>query len=170
MASPSLDIQKVVDAFLAREKTLAGAGSWVRDSHERSYRCIRPVEVDGELPGLDLIVKAYPRSHKLQFRIILAYGKAIWRLCYAEDNPHINSLDRPIDLDLGPITGPHYHSWKDNRHFATLNALPSSLHNARVLPENLRTFESAFRWFCGETRIIVGNHQMLTLPRSDTLL
>jgi hypothetical protein len=134
------DIRELIDAFLARDKTIAGAGGWFRDSHANSYRSVHPVDVDGELPGLDLIVKAYPRRQKLKFRIVLAYGKAIWRLCYADDQPHVNSFDRPQDLELGPVIGPHYHSWGDNRRFATANSLPSSLHNARVLPQNLRTF------------------------------
>jgi hypothetical protein len=164
------DVRNVVDAFLAKSKTLAGVGTWQRDSRERSFRWVRPIELEGELPGFDLTVKAYPRSHRLKFRVVIAYGKAIWRIDYANDAPHINSIDRPSDLDLGPIVGPHYHSWEDNRRFATANSLPSSLHNARLVPQNLRTFESAFRWFCGETRIIVGNQDMPILPRPDTLL
>jgi hypothetical protein len=164
------DIRDVVDAFLAKEKTLAGLGGWRRDTHARSFRWVQPVEVEGEIPGFDLTVKAYPSRRRLKFRIILAYGKAFWRLDYANDSPHVNSFDRPSDLDLGPIRGPHYHSWKENRRFATASSLPSSLHNARMLPQNLRTFDSAFRWFCGETRIIVGNQDMPILPRPDTLL
>lgn len=164
------DIREVVNAFLDKGKTLAGIGGWQRDAHERTYRWVRPVEVEGELPGFDLTVKAYPRSRALKFRIVLAYGKAISRLDYANDTPHINSWDRPADLDLGPITGPHYHSWKDNRRFATANSLPSSLPNARILPENFRSFESAFCWFCGETRITIGSLDMPILPKPDTLL
>lgn len=164
------DIRDVVDAFLQKGKTLVGIGGWRRDSHERSYRWVRPVEIEGELPGFDLTVKAYPRSRNLKFRIILAYGKAIWRVDYANDSPHINSIDHPPDLDLEPIIGPHYHRWEDNRRFATMNSLPSGLVNARILPQNLRSFESAFRWFCGETKITVGNADMPILPKPDTLL
>jgi hypothetical protein len=109
------DIRDVVDAFLAKTKTLAGIGGWRRDAHERSFRWVRPVEVEGELPGFDLTVKAYPRSRRLKFRIILSYGKAVWRVDYANDSPQVNSIDRPHDLDLGPITGPHYHSWESQR-------------------------------------------------------
>jgi hypothetical protein len=119
------DVRNVVDAFLAKSKTLAGVGTWQRDSHERSFRWVRPIELEGELPGFDLTVKAYPRSHRLKFRVVIAYGKAVWRIDYANDAPHINSIDRPSDLDLGPIVGPHYHSWEDNRRFARANSLPS---------------------------------------------
>jgi hypothetical protein len=164
------DIREVIDAFLAKPKTLAGLGAWQRDSHERTYRWVRPVEIDGELPGLDLTVKAYPRNRALKFRIVLAYSKAIWRVDYANDSPHINSMNRPDDLVSEPITGPHYHRWEDNRRFATANSLPSSLPNARVLPQNLSSFERVFRWFCGETRITVGSRDMPTLPTPDTLL
>jgi hypothetical protein len=164
------DIRDVIDVFLTKDKTLVGIGGWRRDTHERSFRWVSPIEVEGELPGLDLTVKAYPRSRRLKFRTILTYGKAVWRLDYANDSPHVNSIDRPPDLDIGPITGPHFHSWEDNRRFATANSLPSSLHNARVLPQNLRTFESAFRWFRGETRIVVGSQDMPILPRPETLL
>jgi len=164
------DIREVVDAFLDKGKTLAGIGGWRRDSHQRSFRWVRPIEIDGELLGFDLTVKAYPRIQPLKFRIVLSYTKAIWRLDFANDAPHINSIDRPAALDLGPITGPHYHRWEDNRRFGTANSLPSSLHNARRLPETFRSFESAFRWFCGETRISVGSLDMPILPRPDTLL
>lgn len=164
------DIRDVVNAFLGKGKTLVGDANWRRDSHERSYRWVRPVDIDGELLGFDLTVKAYPRTRPLKFRIILSYGKAIWRLDYANDPAHINSINRPYDLALGPIRGPHYHSWADNRRFATASSLPSNLHNARVLSENCRSFESAFRWFCGETRITVGSFDVPILPRPDTLL
>lgn len=105
------DIRDVIDAFLTKDKTLAGIGHWRRDTHERSFRWVSPIEVEGEIPGLDLTVKAYPRSRRLKFRLILTYGKAIWRVDYANDSPHVNSIDRPPDLSIGPITGPHFHSW-----------------------------------------------------------
>lgn len=164
------DVRDVVDAFFKKGKILAGTGQWRPELNENSVRCVYPIEVEGEIFGLDLTIKAYPRAKVPKFRLILTYGKAIWRLDYADDDPHINSHNRPPDLPLGPIVGPHFHSWEDNRRFATSVALPSRLRNARPLPENVRSFENAFRWFCGLTGISVGSQDMPMLPKSDTLL
>ena len=74
------DIREVVDGFLLKGKTLVGFGGWRRDTHDGAFRWVHPIELGGELPGFDLTVKAYPQSRSLKFRIVLAYGKAIWRL------------------------------------------------------------------------------------------
>jgi hypothetical protein len=120
----SPDIRDAVDAFFAKGKILAGTGDWRRSQNDNAMGWVRPIEVEGEILGFDLTVKAYPLVRSLQFRIVLAYGKAIWRLDYANDDPHYNSFDKPHDLGIGPICGPHYHSWQDNRRFATAQSLP----------------------------------------------
>jgi hypothetical protein len=72
----------------SKGKILAGTGDWRRSQNDNVMGWVRPIEVEGEILGFDLTVKAYPLVRSLQFRIVLAYGKAIWRLDYANDDPH----------------------------------------------------------------------------------
>ena len=116
-----------------------------------------------------LEVIAYPNEAD-RFRIVLIYQKAVWRLDYVKNEAHVNSLNRPPELPSGPIDEPHYHSWIDNRRFAGRATLPSLLKNANVLPANVRSFDSAFRWFCGQTNITVASLDVPGLPTRTTLL
>jgi hypothetical protein len=128
-----------------------------------------PLLIEGEVSDATMTVICFPREHQLRFRIVLSYVRAIWRLDYTFDETHVNSANRSDDLPLGPIKGPHYHAWLDNRRFARSNSLPLKLHNARLLPANVRTFANAFRWFCGETGIMPPSI-VPDFPKSDTLL
>jgi hypothetical protein len=68
-----MDIRLLIDGFMAAEKTLSSAvGSWVPDRAGEIVRFVRTVEVNGEQPGIQLEVKAYPREEALKFRILLA--------------------------------------------------------------------------------------------------
>jgi len=165
------DIRVTVDRLLAAEKTLAGTASFQPlQGEQRQQRWRKACVIQGEVTPLDIEVQAYPDSPNLKFRIILIYQRAIWRLDYSEDGTHFNSTNRPNDLGAGPICGPHYHTWEDNRRFSTKSALPHTLRNARNVPSNLRTFENAFRWFCGETRILVLTAEIPCLPTRVSLL
>ncbi len=164
------DIREVVDELLATEKSLAGLATWVPNAREGDVRLVQPLLVAGEVSDATLTIIAYPRSSELRFRIVLVYQRAVWRLDYTRDEVHINPADCPSHLPVEPITEPHFHSWRDNRHLATFHSLPMRLKNANLLTRNLLTFPNAFRWFCGETMIRLGTHDVPDLPPSDRLL
>ena len=166
----SADVRALVDEILSAEKELAGIGRWQPDV-KGCQRFMRAVAWNGEIVA-DLCVKAYPTRPQPYFRVILLFQQiAVWRIDYTyTDHPHINSFNCPKDMPRGPITEPHYHSWADNRRLATAVQLPKRLANARVLPERVRTYEQAFRWFCGETKILLTSDDLPELPRRDTLL
>lgn len=127
------------------------------------------VAINGVLSGFALEVKAYPQTGPECFRIILMGEKAIWRLCCARDAPHTNPLARPQDIKESIISGPHYHSWADNRRYATERSLPDELRIARIL--DAMSYPSAFRWFCAQTGISgVASLDLPDLPRRERLL
>lgn len=164
------DVRTEVDGFLAATKSLTGTGNWIACARDGERRLSRPLMIAGEVSDLTLTVIAYPRSSDLKFRIVLTYRRAIWRIDYAFGEIHVNPRSGYAHLPKSPIRQPHYHSWIDNRVFATANSLPARLKNANVLPDNIRTFPNAFRWFCGETNIMLGSDDMPELPKSDRLL
>ena len=171
------DIRVLIDGTLTAEKTLAGEPKWEREEaaegphNHDAMRWLVPLMIGGELCHHMLTVKAYPNRKTLMFRIILSFDKAVFRTDFAEDEPHQNSFDAPSDIAGIIVRGPHYHSWEDNRRFATLNSLPVKLHNARTLPVNIRTFENAYRWFCGAIGIAnVDTFGIPVLPRPSKLL
>ena len=166
--TPRGDIRVLIDGFLQADKFLAGLPQWVEDPGESCCRWSRPIEVHGEQPGLNFVVKSYPREKPPQFRILLMAQKCVWRLDVTNDE-RLNPLSAPFNPGI-PITGPHYHCWADNRVFATVNSLPSKLKNARILKESFRSFDSAFRWFCGETNIVVVTSEIPSLPRAGTFI
>jgi hypothetical protein len=164
------DLRDAVDAMLAAEKNLYGQATWIETEREGDHRISYPLMIAGEISEATLTIKAYPRCRDLRFRIILSYMEAVWRLDFVEDEGHLNSFDRPPHLPGGFINDPHYHSWEDNRRFSKPNKLSNKLYNANVLANNIRTYENAYRWFCGETNIIVDPPGIPQLPPSDRLL
>jgi hypothetical protein len=94
----------------------------------------------------------------------------VFRLDYDCEMCHTNSLDRPSDLHEYTVGPRHYHSWSDNRHFATPQTLPKRLLNARQLPTQVRSFRQAQWWFCGETNIGLKWDEVVDLPPSDLLV
>lgn len=165
------DVRQIVDRLLAADKTLVGEARFQPlQGQQRQQRWRKPCAIQGEVTPVELEVQAYPESPTLKFRIILLYQKSVWRLDFATNEGHLNHLNRPTDLEPGPIDEPHYHAWSDNRRFATKTSLPTNLANARRLPANVRTFENAFRWFCGETHITVPALELPSLPPRVSLL
>lgn len=165
---PRPDVRVLVDRFLLSEKTLVGSSDWQPDQNN-AQRWRVNVAVGGEITGFALEVKAYPLLGPAHFRIILMAEKAIWRLCCTNDPPHNNPLSRPPDIKEAIVSGPHYHSWGDNRRFGTSRSLPDELHVARAFQGMI--FPSAFRWFCGETGISsVNSLDLPDLPRREQLL
>lgn len=163
------DIRLLIDGFMAAEKTLSSAvASWVPDRAGEILRFVRTVEINGEQPGIQLEVKAYPREEALKFRILLVAEKCFWRLDFADDQ-QVNPLGAPHSAAI-LIGGPHFHAWEDNRVFATAKNLPKRLQNARILPANIRTFNAAFWWFVDQTNIVISSPDVPDLPRRETLL
>ena len=170
MSTVPPDIRVTVDNLLRVDKVPAGHARWVDEHREGDMRMLYPLLVEGEISDANLLVIAYPRSPSLRFRVNLLYGRAIWRLDYVADEEHVNSFNRPDGLILGPFTCPHFHSWTDNRRFATKITLPDRLENARILEAKLQTFPNVFRWFCGETNIVISEVKIPELPKSDRML
>ena len=165
------DIRDRVDRLLTAAKTLSGESNFEPlNGDQRKQRWRKTCSVQGEVTPMDLEVQAYPEALNLKFRIVLIYQRAIWRLDFSNDGIHLNSTNRPVDLEPGPIVDVHYHCWSDNRRFATKTSLPSNLKNARKLPANVRAFDNAFRWFCGQTQITVPTAEIPMLPHRTALL
>jgi hypothetical protein len=166
------DIREIVDRLLDAEKALAGEGRWTSD-REGQHRFTRAIECEGEITAAELVIKAYPRRPQPCFRILLTMTRAIWRLDFVLTETHLNPrLPRRKETDppTGLVKGPHYHAWADNRRFATTSSLPHKLRNARIVPERVRSYDQAFRWFCAETNIEIGYDDIPDLPGRDTLL
>ena len=164
-------IADTVDAFLLAEKELEGEQHWSPGNRSEERRITWPVLVEGELIGAFLGLTAYPDEPKQRFTITLNLPPCIWRLDMEPDYKlHRNPYRQAEQLGGHKIAGPNFNSWADNRHLATPARLPDKLTCARALPSTFKTFESAFRWFCGETRIIVPNNQMVSLPLRERLV
>jgi hypothetical protein len=166
----SLDVRILVDKLLASPKQPVGQAFWIDDHREGDQRLLYPLLVEGEISDATLTIIAFPRIKGLQFRLVLSYGRAIWRLDFVDFEEHFNSFNKPDDLELGPFTCPHYHAWIDNRRFATRTTLPVRLENARILDANLKSFDNTFRWFCGQTKIDIAELGVPTLPTTDRFL
>jgi hypothetical protein len=162
------DVRVLIDTFLRADKILAVTGDWKSHQDGDDVRWIAPVEMNGEQPGINLIVKFYPNEAKLQFTILLAAAQCIWRLDFT-DTPHVNPLNAP-SLPGFILKEPHYHSWADNRLLCKANSLPKRLPNARLLPLSITTFAPAFRWFADETKIYVESGDIPELPKKESLL
>lgn len=164
-------IADYADSLLKADKMLAGAEAWAEGNRPGERRLTWPVLVNGELVGVHLCITAYPASAPLRFTIGLNVPPCIWRLDY--DPPfkrHRNPLADGARLGAYVITGPHYHAWPDNRHFATPGTLPRKLECARELPRNIQTFHAGLRWFCGETNIKIPSGPLIDLPAREKLI
>ena len=162
------DMRKIVDGILKADKALVGISSWKPDPDGDAWRWLGSVEINDEQHGITLVAKVYPRSEELKFSIMLNFQRCIWRLDFTTEG-HLNPLNAPAFGGM-VIRVPHYHSWLDNRALATSNSLPKRLRNARPLPESIRNFYPAFRWFLEETNIYVEAGEIPDLPKRDTLL
>lgn len=168
-------IADAVDAFLGAEKSLTGTAKWHDGTGDGDWRTSYVVLAEGEHVGAALDLTAYPHiptdREDCRFTITLNCPQPIWRIDFEPpDKGHTNPLDRSRFLGEGLVYGPHYHSWPDNRHIATKAMLPKELGCARTLPPQIRRWEQAFRWFCGETGITLPSGAMLELPKRSRLV
>lgn len=159
-----------VEAFLAGEvrHRLPAPASWIEVNRDGEYRLRLPVEVEGELSGFAVEVISAPDAIDPVFKCILLYERAIWRVCVC-DVSHVNPLNRPAGVPA-MLTGPHYHSWQDNRHTGAVNSLPKRLKNARVLDGFEPTEDAIFSWFLDQVKILPPEWDMPKWPTRTLLL
>lgn len=162
-------IAEDIDALIAAPKAILGEPDW-QQPFATELRLIMPLAINGVSCGADLKVTAFPLDGHSKYCVHICAPSSIWRVDYDLGATHTNNFERPADLEEMWIDGPHYHAWRDNRRFATHGALPLHLHNARMLPENLRSFDSALRWFCEQTNIEQPQNGLIDLPRRTRLL
>ena len=167
---PNRSVADLIDDLLAAQKTFGGEPDWQQSPYEGEERLVIPLRIDGVSSGADLIITGYPYIGHTRFRVMICAPKCVWRIDHAEDEHHINSFNRPADLAEYDLLGPHYHSWPDNRRFCTLNTLPERLENARIMPPDVRTFDTSLRWFCGQTNIDQPEQGLIALPPRRRLL
>jgi hypothetical protein len=168
------DLTAAADAFMASPKRVLGAEfppQWAPGFTPHEAVMKYPLEVQGELIGVQLMVVGFPRERVLKFRLGILFPAMICRLDYT-DETHANSVDGMLAGSVPPIVqGPHYHAWPLNRRFFRGSAKPPKLHDAVPYNEAGRTFDAVLRWFCNDTNIeqLPPSH-MIELPRSDLLL
>lgn len=170
MQSGRPDIRLIVDGFLAAAKRLVGMPPWRPDGPHGKKRLSFRITIGDEISGPTLVVKAYPNNPDLRFRLVLAMEERIWGLDFVDETEHINPLVELDGVPRGEISGPHYHTWIDNRYLAHHNSLPKKLRVARPLSPKIRRFDQAFHWFCDETKLAFEEHQLPSLPERDRLL
>jgi hypothetical protein len=163
-------IAELIDDLLAAEKTIAGDPDWRIGPYDGEDRLVMPLRIRGVSTGSDLMISAYPYLGNSKFRIMVCAEKCVWRIDHVFDEPHVNSFSRPSDLDEYSFNEPHYHAWSDNRRFCTHQSLPDRLYNARIMPPDVRSFDSSLRWFCGKTNIVQPPHGLIALPPRRRLL
>jgi hypothetical protein len=161
----------LVDRLLARPKRLQGVPAW-REGNPGDMRIRWPLLIGSSVSeDAALRLTAFPNSAELRFTIAFVFRASIARLDFVPDHEgHTNPLNRAALLDSYRLRGPHYHSWADNRHLATAAALPRELKCARALPPQIRRWEQAFRWFCGEVGISLDDGNIIELPARTRLL
>ncbi len=163
------DIRLLVDALLEQEKFIAGGLDWQNGPRDGQRRLSAALSADGEIGDIRLVVDAYPDWFEPKFTISLILARTVCRLDYGNNASHVNRPPAPDGIELGLITGPHFHAWRDNRHLATQKHLPEESKFASLLPANVKGFQNAFRWFCGEVNVNC-SAGVPEFPKSDRLL
>ena len=147
-------IAELIDGLLVARKTFAGDPDWSDIYHDES-RLVMPLHVEGVSSGSNLHISAYPIIGDSKFRIMLCAPKCVGGLTTFPMSQHVNSFNRPADLEELSFCHPHYHAWADNRRFCLHATLPERLENARILPKPW-AFDSVLR--CSVVRPILNSH------------
>jgi len=159
-----------VDRLLLAEKRLQGRGQW-REANPGAMRIRWPLLVGTSIFDALLHLMYWLNSAELRFSIGLNYRVQIARLDFVPNHEwHDNPIGRARMLGGARIRGPHYHAWTDNRHLSTASALSRELTCARQLPAQIRRWDQAFRWFCGEVGIVLDETPVIEPPPRSTLL
>jgi hypothetical protein len=157
-----------IDSLLAESKGLMGQPSWQQTARSDQLRWGGLLSIRGVACGLKLALDAYPSEADAPFVITLSKGSAIWRVEGRRLCSHMNRSPVPPGIELGIVSGPHQHSWYDNRHLSRGGSLPVDLLFAKQLAPNLRGMQNCLRWFCDEVNIEIGSYP--DYPKSERLL
>ncbi|MGB9428502.1 MAG: hypothetical protein WCC11_01265, partial [Gammaproteobacteria bacterium] len=169
------DFLAAADQFMGERKRIVGATTpqaWregrIIGDNERILKL--PIEVGGEQhPEQTLVIAACPDADNLKFLISLVFRWSIFRLDYEIGRRHVN-VNRPQYSNIPyTVIGPHYHPWAENKPSITSISEPFKLPWALPLDVHIRQFDGALRWFCQQTNIEIGNHQIM-LPPKERLL
>jgi hypothetical protein len=163
----------LLSELMASPKAIAGTPTWQTTARDGQFRWLAALAIDGAVSKAVLVVDAYPRSELLRFTISLICGTALARLDYWEMDRHLNhivsGLVTPAGVELRWLDGPHFHGWPQNSGLVK-NEPPRELEFAVPLPASIQGFANAFRWFCAENAIELGNREPPDLPAKDVLL
>ena len=165
------EFTSLVDAFLAKPKSLAGvitSESWKLGSSREVRRLVLPLEVDGEVSGPFVQVLAFPDWHILRFKINLSMPPDVWRVCFDPEDLHTNARRKERDNVPPGVIGSHHHSWEANKRFVRNAGKHQELENAVPLPSELTNFDETFLWFCGQINVL--NPPTFALPQRETLI
>lgn len=163
-------VAALIDSLIAAEKSLEGWPDWQRVGNGDELRLVMPLFVAGKSTDASVEIDAYPNAPCLRFRILMNVEKCVWRVDYTDYELHVNPIDTFRSLTPNSFTEPHYHAWLDNRRYCTQNSLPSKLKIARPLAPNLQSFDTVFRWFCGQVNIAQPPSSMVLLPGRTRLI
>lgn len=148
------DYVERIDKFFAAPKELVIADelAWKKPARDAIGLTVKfPISVDGELSGETLQVTSFAKE-PLDFKISLFFGNAIIsRLDWGRQRKHVNQPP-PRGVVIRAFKGTHYHHWPDNKMCAT-HACHWQLRFATDVPDSVRNFEAAFRWFCDQNTI-----------------
>jgi len=157
-----------VTAFLAARKSLGGIDSpqqW-QPSRNGAHWCAKiPLALSGTLHGHTLVIEANPSAAGSEFSIgIVIEDVCVTRLDFDESEGHTNSVALPRDGVPYIVSGSHIHRWESNHRFVEWPLSLPRLRNAVELPQSIRHFESALRWFCDEMNIDLPHGHRIELP------
>lgn len=177
------NLRERVDYFLRVEKTSVGIPEWKKTNYQGQYRWMTVIAIEDQPTDIKLIIDAYPDESYLKFTINLLYTiytndilvtKSVMRLDYGDHERHRNhnvkKILLPEMLEIGWIYGSHLHPWSMNRVLATNSKIPDILEFAQKIPDRIKNFEQAFRFFCASARIIIEQEIFPSLPKRDRLL
>ena len=163
-----------VDSIWKNTKALVGQAEWTQGYGSDGARWLSPLAIDGVTTGMNLCIDSFPRAPVLRFSISLIYETSICRLDFWKNDRHLNhavkGVRTPPNIQLGWLFGSHLHSWEDNKMLINSDYGPKELEFAVPIPERVKSFDAAFRYFCDVANIIVPTSEMPNLPRRDTLL
>lgn len=170
---PGIHMADVIDSLIAVKKIPRGQPLWSREQNGE-HRIKQSIEIKGEISEAVFEVQAYPTYRNPQkFKLNLLARKSVWRVDFDfEYKGHPNPLEKSVPPEIRGIVldGTHYHSWADNRYLCTAANLPDRLLVARPMPDGIRSFDNALRWFCGKINIVLPANHMIFYPNKDILL
>ena len=98
------------------------------------------------------------------FSISLVFTVGITRLDFEQGGGHRNTwLQDGLPM---VVSGMHFHRWENNVRFVEGDGRLAELKHAEDLPNTIRTFDAALRFFCHQTNIQLLHGHHIELPRT----